>query len=250
MTRLLVAVLLLSHPCLSAGEKKSKPPPVATFSIVAADPKTGEIGVAVQSKFVAVGNVVPWAKAGVGAVATQAWANTTYGPEGLKRLADGEKPQAVIEKLAAPDARKAHRQVAMITAGGKAANFTGEKCLGWAGGITGKNFAVQGNLLAGEAVVKAMAESFGASAGKAPLAQRLIDALAAGQAAGGDKRGRQSASLLVVREGWGYGGFNDRFRDLRVDDHQTPIKELQRIYALHKHVFPRPKTEKPAKQNE
>jgi uncharacterized Ntn-hydrolase superfamily protein len=199
----------------------------------------------VQSKFLAVGSVVPWAKAGVGAVATQAWANTNYGPEGLKLLAAGETPEAVIKKLTEADQNRDQRQVAVIAADGKVANFTGSACLDWAGGITGKNFAVQGNILAGEAVVGAMAESFRASEGKGvPLAQRLIGALRAGQKAGGDKRGRQSAALLVVREGWGYGGFSDRFRDLRVDDHPTPIEELQRLYELHQKIVPRPDTKR------
>lgn len=243
----MMVALALSALCAGAADDRAAAPPiaptVATFSIVAVDPETGEVGVAVQSKFLAVGAVVPWAKAGVGAVATQAWANTTYGPDGLKLLAAGEKPEAVIEKMTAEDPNKQSRQVAVIGADGKAANFTGAKCLDWAGGITGENFAVQGNILAGEEVVKAMAESFKASAGKAVLAQRLIDALRAGQNAGGDKRGRQSAALLVVREGWGYGRFSDRFRDLRVDDHQTPIEELQRIYDLHKKIVRRPKIE-------
>jgi len=223
-----------------------RPPPlVATFSIVAVDPETGEIGVAVESKFLAVGAVVPYARAGVGAVATQAWANTEYGPEGLKLLAAGEKAGAVIEKMTAGDPQRERRQVAVIGADGQAANFTGAQCFGWAGGITGENFAVQGNILVGEAVVKAMAESFAASAGKAELGQRLIDALRAGQKAGGDKRGRQSAALLVVREGWGYSGFGDRFRDLRVDEHATPIEELQRIYDLHKQLIPQPAIPEP-----
>jgi uncharacterized Ntn-hydrolase superfamily protein len=215
-------------------------PLVATFSIVAADPRTGEIGVAVQSRFLAVGAVVPWAKAGVGAVATQALGNTTYGPEGLALLAAGSAPEEAIRQLTARDAKKEVRQVGIVNAEGKAATFTGAECLEWAGGRTGANYAAQGNILAGEAVVAAMAESFEKSAksGK-ELAQRLIDALAAGQAAGGDRRGMQSAALLVVREGWGYGGHNDRYRDLRVDDHAEPIAELQRLYELHTRIFPR-----------
>lgn len=216
-------------------------PLVATYSIVAADPRTGEIGVAVQSRFLAVGAVVPWAKAGVGAVATQSLANTTYGPAGLKLLADGVAPDVAIKQLTEADADRERRQVGLVTADGKAASFTGAKCLEWAGGRTGPNYAVQGNILAGEAVVAAMAASFehSADSGK-ELGQRLIDALAAGQAEGGDRRGMQSAALLVVREGWGYAGLNDRYRDLRVDDHAEPIAELQRIYDLHRRVFPRP----------
>ncbi len=220
----------------------AEPPRVATFSIVACDPQTGELGVAVQSRFLAVGAVVPWAKAGVGAVATQSLANTTYGPDGLKLLANGVAPAEVVKQLTEADREKNVRQLGIVNAAGKAATFTGGECNAWAGGRTGANFAAQGNILAGEAVVNAMAESFEKSAASGKeLAQRLIDALAAGQAAGGDKRGMQSAALLVVREGWGYAGLNDRYRDLRVDDHAEPIAELQRIYELHKRVFPQPR---------
>ena len=215
-------------------------PLVATFSIVAADPRTGELGVAVQSRFLAVGAVVPWAKAGVGAVATQSLANTRYGPEGLALLAAGNAPAEVVKRLTDGDEQRDVRQLGMVSADGRAATFTGAKCHAWAGGRTGPNYAVQGNILAGEAVVAAMAASFEKSAeGGKELGQRLIDALAAGQAAGGDKRGMQSAALLVVREGWGYAGLNDRYRDLRVDDHAEPIAELQRIYELHVRTFPK-----------
>jgi len=225
---------VLAAGCSTA--RHAKPPTVATFSIVAVDKATGEIGVAVQSKFIAVGAVVPWAKAGVGAVATQAWANTTYGPRGLDMLANGKTPQQAIDQLTGDDERAAHRQVGIVSADGKAATFTGKQCNAWAGGVTGDGFAVQGNILAGEAVVKAMAEAFEKSEGE--LGARLIDALEAGQQAGGDKRGRQSAALLIVRDGWGYSGYNDRYRDLRVDDHPEPIKELRRVYGLHMKVFP------------
>ena len=214
-------------------------PRVATFSVVAADPRTGEVGVAVQSRFLAVGAVVPWAQAGVGAVATQSLANTTYGPEGLRLLAAGKSPDDVVKTLTEKDPARAVRQLGVVSADGRAATFTGAECNAWAGGRIGKNFAVQGNILAGEAVVQAMAESLEKSEG-GELAQRMIDALAAGQAAGGDKRGMQSAALLVVREGWGYAGLSDRYRDLRVDDHATPIAELQRLYDLHKALFPQP----------
>ncbi|MBI1372268.1 MAG: DUF1028 domain-containing protein [Phycisphaera sp.] len=214
------------------------PPTVATFSIVAVDKTTGEIGVAVQSKFIAVGSVVPWAKAGVGAVATQAWANTSYGPRGLKLLEDGLTPQQVIDKLTAADENRTERQVGIVSADGKSATYIGHGCFDWAGGIAGDGYAVQGNILAGEAVTKAMAEAYEKAEGD--LGDRLITALEAGQTAGGDKRGRQSAALLIVHEGWGYSGFNDRYRDLRVDDHPEPIKELRRIYAIHKKVFPPP----------
>ena len=214
-------------------------PRVATFSVVAADPRTGEVGVAVQSRFLAVGAVVPWAQAGAGAVATQSLANTTYGPEGLKLLAAGKSPDDVMKTLTEKDPARAVRQLGVVSADGRAATFTGAECNAWAGGRIGRNFAVQGNILAGEAVVQAMAESLEKSEG-GELAQRMIDALAAGQAAGGDKRGMQSAALLVVREGWGYAGLSDRYRDLRVDDHATPIAELQRLYDLHKALFPQP----------
>ncbi len=221
----------------------AEPPRVATFSIVACDPKTGELGVAVQSRFLAVGAVVPWARAGVGAIATQSLANTSYGPEGLKLLAAGVAPEEVAKRLMDSDPQRAVRQLGIVNAAGKVATFTGGECNAWAGGRTGANFAAQGNILAGEGVVNAMAESFEKSADSGTeLGQRLIDALKAGQAAGGDKRGMQSAALLIVREGWGYSGLNDRYRDLRVDDHAEPIVELQRIYDLHKRVFPAPRT--------
>ena len=221
----------------------AEPPRVATFSIVACDPKTGELGVAVQSRFLGVGAVVPWAKAGVGAIATQSLANTNYGPEGLKLLASGIGPEDVVKRLTEADPQRAVRQLGIVNAAGKVATFTGGECNAWAGGRTGANFSAQGNILAGEGVVNAMAESFEKSADNGKeLGQRLIDALQAGQAAGGDKRGMQSAALLVVREGWGYAGLNDRYRDVRVDDHTEPIAELQRIYDLHKRVFPTPRT--------
>src|SRR5678816_835069 len=222
---------------------RAEPPRVATFSIVAFDPRTGELGVAVQSRFLGVGAVVPWAKAGVGAIATQSLANTTYGPEGLKLLASGVMPEDAIKQLTAGDAKSAVRQVGMVNVSGKSATFTGAECNPWAGGRSGPNYAAQGNILAGEGVVTAMAESFEKSADSGKeLGQRLLDALEAGQAAGGDKRGMQSAALLVVHEGWGYAGLNDRYRDLRVDDHPNPIVELQRVYDLHKRTFPPPRS--------
>lgn len=209
--------------------------PVATFSIVAYDPQTKELGIAVQSKFVAVGAVVPYAKAGVGAVATQAWANPRYGPEGLRLMAGGASAQEAIDKVTAADPQRARRQVGMVDAKGRPATYTGAGCFAWAGGKTGKHYCVQGNILAGQAVTDAMAKAY--ETAKGDLGTRLLAALAAGQEAGGDKRGRQSAALLIVREGWGYGG-EQRYRDLRVDDHPTPIKELQRVYAVHQRVFP------------
>lgn len=212
-------------------------PRCGTFSIVACDPETSELGVAVQSRVVGVGAIVPYAKAGVGAVATQAFANPKYGPEGLRLLSEGLKPEEVIKTLTGADEGAEERQVAVLSADGAVANFTGSKCMDWAGGRTGRNFAVQGNILTGPEVVEAMAASFASTSG--PLALRLIDALAAAQAAGGDRRGQQAAALLVVREGWGYGGGNDRYVDLRVDDHERPIEELRRIYHLHARLFGR-----------
>lgn len=233
----LIAVLFLSG-CAAVAPTPAELPVVATFSIVAFDPETQELGVAVQSKFIAVGSVVPWAKAGVGAIATQSYANTKYGPKALELLAQGETPEAVMTKLTEDDKRPAVRQVGIVNAKGESATFTGEKCNAWAGGIKGENFSCQGNILAGEDVVKNMAKSFQES--KGDLGERLISALQAGQDAGGDKRGMQSAALLIVHEKWGYGGYNDRYRDLRVDDHAEPIKELKRIYDLHREIFPKP----------
>jgi uncharacterized Ntn-hydrolase superfamily protein len=233
------AFLVLVLAGCAAAPRSNDLPVVATFSIVAYDPETQELGVAVQSKFIAVGSVVPWAKAGVGAIATQSYANTTYGPKGLELLAKGETPEAVLKKLTAEDKGAAERQVGIVNAKGEAATFTGHECNDWAGGIKGENYCCQGNILAGEDVVKNMAKSFQES--KGDLGKRLIAALQAGQDAGGDSRGMQSAALLIVREGWGYGGYNDRYRDLRVDDHTEPIKELKRVYDLHRQIFPRPK---------
>lgn len=205
---------------------------VSTFSIVGFDPTTGDLGVAVESKFLGVGAVVPWAKAGVGAIATQSWANTTYGPNGLELLAQGKSPDEVMAALTGPDEHRALRQVGIVDAQGHAATYTGNECFHWAGGITGPNFACQGNILVSEATVQALAQTFEATSGG--LWDRLLTALAAGQAAGGDSRGQESAALLVVREAGGYGGFNDRFIDLRVDDHPHPIEELARLLDLHK----------------
>ncbi len=204
--------------------------PVATFSIVGFDPETGDLGVAVQSKFFGVGAVVPYARAGVGAVATQARANTTYGPRGLEMLAAGDPAEAVVATLTSVDDSANRRQLGIIDAVGNAATFTGDACLSWAGGQVGLYYAAQGNILAGPEVVEAMAATFEATTGD--LATRLAAALAAGQAAGGDARGRQSAALLVVRDGGGYGQFNDRYIDLRVEDHPAPIAELRRLLDM------------------
>lgn len=232
------ALLLLVLAGCAAAPRPAGEPVVATFSIVAYDPDTKELGVAVQSKFIAVGSVVPWAKAGVGAVATQSYANTTYGPKALDLMSQGVEPEKVMTLLTDIDRRAALRQVGLVDAKGRSATFTGDLCNPWAGGLKGENFACQGNILAGEDVVKNMAKSFQES--KGDLGERLIAALQAGQEAGGDSRGMQSAALLIVRDGWGYGGFNDRYRDLRVDDHAEPIKELRRVYDLHREIFPKP----------
>lgn len=204
---------------------------VATFSIAAADPATGEVGVAVQSKFLAVGSVVPWVKANVGAVATQSWANTSYGPRGLELLEQGFTPEQVIEELVGTDEGKNLRQVAIVSAQGEAAAFTGAECYDWAGHQIGRHHSAQGNILVSEKTVSAMSETFERATGS--LAERLLQALAAAQQAGGDSRGKQSAAVYVLQEGAGYGGYNDVKVDLRVDDHPEPIDELQRLYKLH-----------------
>ncbi|MCF8009072.1 MAG: DUF1028 domain-containing protein [Halanaerobiales bacterium] len=204
---------------------------INTFSIVGFDPDTEELGIAVQSKFLAVGAVVPWAKAGVGAIATQALANLDYGVDGLKFLKEGLKPKEVIDKLKNQDENYQTRQVGIVDAEGNSANFTGKGCYDWAGGISGNNYSCQGNILVGEETVQAMAEVF-ESNNNDDLGTRLVTALQAGQKAGGDKRGRQSAALLVVKENGSYGGYNDKYIDLRVDDHKTPIKELKRLLNI------------------
>jgi uncharacterized Ntn-hydrolase superfamily protein len=206
-----------------------------TFSIVGYDPQEKEWGIAVQSKFLGVGAVVPFAKAGVGAVATQSYANTAYGPQALELMAQGKTAEEVMELITKDDKDKEMRQVGIIDSEGNAATFTGTYCYDWAGGVTGKHFAAQGNILVDEKTVQAMAETFKATEGS--LAHRLLMALDAGQQAGGDSRGQQSAALLVVKEKGGYGGYNDRYIDLRVDDHPEPIKELIRIYGLQQLYF-------------
>lgn len=216
---------------------KPSPLPVATFSIVGYDAETGAVGIAVQSKFFAVGSVVPWAEAGVGAIATQSWANTTYGPNGLKLLKSGLSAEQTLERLVADDPGRATRQVGIVDAKGNVANYTGDECNAWAGAVSGKHYTAQGNILAGEDVVKAMGKAFEETEGE--LADKLMAALFAGQEAGGDTRGQQSAALLVVQENSGYGGFNDRYIDLRVDDDEKPIEELQRLLEIHKRLVPR-----------
>lgn len=206
-----------------------------TFSIVAHDPDRGEWGVAVQSKFLAVGSVVPWAEAGAGAIATQAWANVGFGPAGLRLLREGASAQEVVDRLVAGDDRRDHRQVGVVDARGRSAAWTGRLCFRWAGHRTGAGYACLGNILAGGDVVAAMEAAFRSATG--PLAERLVKALRAGQDAGGDSRGQQSAALLVVRAGGGYGGATDRAVDLRVDDHPDPITELARLLRLHRLYF-------------
>ena len=211
-------------------------PVVATYSIVACDLEAGQWGVATQSKFLAVGSLVPWAEAEVGAVATQAWANPRYGPDGLALLRQGLSAREVLERLTAPDSGRDHRQLGVVDARGEGATFTGSQCYDWAGGLAGPGFAVQGNILVSGETVDALATTFEGSAGK-PLAERLLACLAAAQAAGGDSRGQQSAALLVVDRGGGYGGMTDVAVDLRVDDHERPIPELERLYGLHQAIF-------------
>lgn len=202
-----------------------------TFSIVAADTPAGDWGVAVASKFPAVGAVVAWARAGIGAVATQAWANTEFGPHGLELMAAGSPAPEALDRLILADEGRDDRQAGIVDARGLAASFTGERCMEWAGGRTGPAFACQGNILVGEQVVAAMSDAFTAAAGD--LVDRLLASLVAGDAAGGDRRGRQSAALLVVRDGGGYEGRNDRYVDVRVDDHPDAVTELARVFAVY-----------------
>jgi uncharacterized Ntn-hydrolase superfamily protein len=205
-------------------------PVVATFSIVARDPAAGELGVAVASKYFAVGSVVPWAKAGVGAVATQSFVNPAFGPRGLDLLEKGMTAEQALKALLANDDDPNGRQVGIVSANGDSVTYTGPKCNPWAGGRSGPNYAVQGNILTGESVVAAMEASFLSTRGT--LASRLYAALAAGDSKGGDSRGRQSAALIVVKEGAGAGGYNDRAIDIRVDDNPDPFHELGRLLKL------------------
>jgi uncharacterized Ntn-hydrolase superfamily protein len=211
-------------------------PVVATFSIAACDLEAAQWGVATQSKFLAVGSVVPWAEPYVGAIATQAYANPRYGPQGLSLLQEGLSAEETVERLTSADDGRAHRQVGIVDAEGRGATFTGASCMRWAGGIAGPCFAAQGNILVGEETVTAIATTFTATAGR-PLAQRLIECLAAAQAAGGDRRGQQSAALIVVERDGGYANLSDTLVDLRVDDHAAPITELARLYDAHSLLF-------------
>ncbi len=201
-----------------------------TFSIVAADLEKGDWGVAVASKFIAVGALVPWAKAKVGAIATQAWANISYGPRGLELLSRGLTAKEVLDKLISNDEMKEHRQVGIVDWGGNVAAWTGSECFEWAGHVIGENYVALGNILAGPEVVESMARAFETTKGE--LVDKLLAALEAGDKAGGDRRGKQSAAIIVVREAGGYGGYTDRYVDLRVDDHPEPIKELKRIFRI------------------
>ncbi len=221
----------------------------STFSIVAFDPETGELGVAVQSKFLAAGAVVPWADANVGAVATQSAANTTYGPEGLEMLKNGEDPTTVVKKLTDADDEQGIRQVGVVDAAGNSAAFTGDDCIDYGGHRSEENFTCQGNILVSEETITSMARRFRETEGDA-LSERLVAALKAADEAGGDKRGKQSAALLVVEEEGGYGGFNDRKIDLRVDDSPTPIEKLGELLSLHHLYFSEPSEEDLVELNE
>jgi uncharacterized Ntn-hydrolase superfamily protein len=208
---------------------------VSTYSIVAVDLEAGQWGVAVQSKFLAVGSVVPWAEPHVGAVATQAYANPRYGPEGLALLREGHSAQDAVDRLIQADEGRDHRQLGVVDAKGRAATYTGKECMDWAGGRVGEGYAAQGNILVSAETVDALAETFEESTG--PLAERLIDCLAAAQAAGGDSRGQQSSALLIVEKDGGYAQMSDVVVELRVEDHERPIEELRRIYVLHDEIF-------------
>ncbi len=211
---------------------------ISTFSIVARDPVTQELGVAVQSKFLAVGAVVPWAKANVGAIATQAYANLDYGELGLELLKKGYTADETLKALLALDEGRDDRQVGIVDAQGNAVSYTGERCRLWAGGLYGDNYACQGNILVSGDTVTALADTFESTEGT--LARRLVEALKAAQNAGGDSRGRQSAALLIVRENGSYGGYNDRAIDLRVDDDPEPIEKLEYLLTLHEMYFEAP----------
>ena len=208
---------------------------IATYSIAACDLEVGQWGVATQSKFLGVGSVVPWAEPGVGAIATQAYANPRYGPDGLALLREGLSAEEVVERLTAADEGRDHRQLGVVDAQGRGASFTGGECMDWAGGRTGACYAAQGNILVSAETVDAIAEGFERAQGT--LAERLLDCLDAAQAAGGDRRGQQSAALLVVERDGGYAGLSHEVVDLRVDEHERPLEELRRIYVMHQAIF-------------
>jgi uncharacterized Ntn-hydrolase superfamily protein len=221
---------------VSTGHFRRTEPIVATYSIVACDLEAEQWGVSVQSKFLSVGSVVPWAEPHVGAIATQAYANPRYGPNGLGLLREGLSAQEVVDRLTGEDDGRDHRQLGVVDGQGRAATYTGSECMDWAGGRTGEGYAAQGNILVSKETVDALAETFESSAGR-PLADRLIDCLAAAQEAGGDSRGQQSSALLVVQQDGGYAGMSDVVVELRVEDHERPIEELRRIYTLHDEIF-------------
>jgi uncharacterized Ntn-hydrolase superfamily protein len=208
---------------------------VNTYSLAACDLEAGQWGVATQSKFLAVGSVVPWAEPHVGAIATQAYANPRYGPEGLALLREGRSAQEVVDRLTAADDGRDHRQLGVVDSDGVGASFTGRECLEWAGGKTGPCYAAQGNILVSAETVDALASTFEASSGS--LAERLLDCLDAAQAAGGDRRGQQSAALLIVEKDGGYAKLSDVVVDLRVEDHERPLEELRRVFGLHEMLF-------------
>jgi uncharacterized Ntn-hydrolase superfamily protein len=222
----ILCTLFLSFACAAMDAS------TGTFSIVAYDSLTGEIGVAVQSKAFGVGAAVAWAEAGAGAIATQASTNMSFGPRGLELLRAGLSSEQVLGLLLDSDDGRENRQVGVIDTRGAAVNFTGSSCLDWAGGRVGSGYACQGNILASEAVVSEMAEAFVTEQGE--LADRLLAALVAAQAAGGDKRGMQSAAILVVRPSQDYPEYEHRYIDLRVEDHEDPINELKRLYEIHR----------------
>ena len=209
---------------------------VATYSIAACDPAAEQWGVATQSKFLSVGSVVPWAAPHVGAIATQAYANPRYGPEGLALLRDGLSAEEVVERLTSADEGRDHRQLGVVDRDGRSASFTGRECLEWAGHKTGRCYAAQGNILVSAETVDAIAATFEQTEGK-PLVERLLDCLDAAQAAGGDRRGQQSAALLIVEKDGGYASLSDTVVDLRVEDHEQPLSELRRLYKLHDQLF-------------
>jgi len=227
-----------STPSTRAARSSSEmgEPIVATYSIAACDLDAGQWGVATQSKFLAVGSVVPWAEPHVGAIATQSYANPRYGPDGLALLREGRTAQEVVEALTAADEGRDERQVGVVDGAGSAATYTGTGCHEWAGGRTGDGYAAQGNILVSGATVDALGVTFESNS-HLELAERLIECLAAAQAAGGDRRGQQSASLLIVEKDAGYARLSDTVVDLRVDDHERPITELRRLHSLHEQLF-------------
>ncbi len=242
--RALSAIAMIAWASIAHAAPPS--PIIATFSVVGFDSATGDLGVAVESKFFSVGSVVPWAKAKVGAVATQARANVAFGPVGLDMLEAGKSPAEIVKTFSRADTNIAERQFAIIDAKGRVAVHTGTNCLDWAGHRVGDNFSVQGNILTGPEVVDAMATAYRLSQRieGTELADWLMAAMQAGQQAGGDKRGRQSAALLVVRDHGNFTGQTDRYIDLRVEDHPEPIDELARLLKLHREFFGRPKLSK------